>query len=102
MFPPCSKQEQIPLKERVPLEKLIALEDLDSHTPILTAAANSKLKAFQCLMSYQPEHLKEKPVFKALESKGNPVAILKVQSCTISIFLHTIALCIFPVFIVDD
>lgn len=60
-----------------PEHELINLEDHDSHTPILTAAARSKVKAFQCLMKYQ-HHLKENPVFKALESEENPVAILKV------------------------
>ena len=74
---------------------LINMEDHDSHTPILTAAARSKVKAFWCLMSYQ-QHLKENPVFKALESKENPVAILKVHECLVPRKLQSELLSWFP------
>ena len=74
---------------------LINLEDHDGHTPILTAAARSKVKAFQCLMSYQ-QHLKENPVFKALESKENPVAILKVQEFSVPRKLQSELMSCFP------
>ena len=58
--------------------ELITLKDDDSYTPILTAAARSKLKAFQCLMNFRQCN-SENPVFSALKSKENPVAILKVH-----------------------
>ena len=91
---------QYPSHSQYSDQNLIALEDHDSFTPIITAAARSKVKAFQCLMNYQQrftdnplfralkpkenpmeyqQHFKDNPVFKALGSKETPLAILKVQ-----------------------
>ena len=74
---------------------LINLEDHDGHMPILTAAARSKVKAFQCLMSYR-QHPKENPMFKALESKKHQVAILKVQEFSVPRKLQCEVLSCFP------
>ena len=58
--------------------RLTGLVDRDFNTPLLTAAARSKGDAFNYLMNYQESD--ENPIFQALESKANPINILKVAT----------------------